>query len=433
VEKKPEISATELARLDMALTVCAVRYLTDLHRGRVNPNEVEFALVAKTFIAADFLRDRVVNATDVKAAVQQAEPTYSGYSRTLQALHTYLELAKRGDSDPLPPLARPLKPGAVYAGALQLTQRLKQLGDLPSETALPQNPGTYEGALVEGVRHFQKRHGLAVTGLVGPETFQQLAVPLSRRVQEFQLALERWRWLPENIGSSLLAVNVPEFRLRAYEDHKEQLAMKVIVGQSFDHHTPIFADDMEFVIFRPYWNVPTSIIKKEILPALRRNPGYLAKHHMEAVDRHGEVVTGPEVARQLRAGQLELRQQPGPGNSLGLLKFILPNQYSVYLHGTPEGRLFQRARRDFSHGCIRVEDPAALAVWVLRNNPGWDMKKIVATMRGTQTLQVNLKRPIPVLVLYGTVFVGEDGEVSFFDDIYGLDAALEKALDLPHR
>jgi murein L,D-transpeptidase YcbB/YkuD len=431
-EKNPEITDNELASLDVSLTVSVLRYLTDLHRGRVNPNEVEFALVAKNFAAADFLRDRVVNATDAKAAVQQAEPAYSGYRSALQALHFYLELAKHGDGGPLPALSKPMAPGEAYAGTPQLAARLKQLGDLPVDATLPEMPGLYEGGLVQAVRHFQQRHGLSVTGHIGPETFQQLTVPLSHRVRELQLTLERWRWLPEDIGPSLIAINVPEFRLRAYEDHKEQLSMRVIVGQSFDHQTPIFADDMEFVIFRPYWNVPVSIIQNEIVPAMRRNPRYLATHHMEAVNRHGDVVTGPQVARQLKAGQLELRQQPGPGNSLGLLKFILPNQYSVYLHGTPEGRLFQRSRRDFSHGCIRVEDPAALAEWVLRNNPGWNLKRIRAAMRGSGALQVNLKRPIPVLVLYETVFVGEDGEVNFFDDIYGLDAALEQALDRPH-
>ena len=431
-EKTPELTATELARFDLALTVSAMRYLTDLHRGRVNPNEVEFALVAKTFSAAEFLETRVVGAGDVKSAVQQAEPDYAGYRRALQALQVYLELALKGDGDPLLPPAKPLHPGDPYPGVPQLAQRLKQLGDLPSDAVLPAKAGVYDGALVSALEKFQKRHGLAADGRLGPETFQELTVPLRRRVQQFQLTLERWRWLPENVGPSLVAINIPEFRLRAYERHKEVLSMKVIVGQSFDHQTPIFADDMEYVIFRPYWNVPTSIVKKEIVPALRRNKGYLERHHMEAIDRYGEVVAGPQVLRQLAAGQLELRQQPGPWNSVGLLKFILPNQYNVYLHGTPEGRLFQRARRDFSHGCIRVEDPAALGVWVLRDNPGWPLKRIVETMHGTETLQVNLKRPIPVLVLYGTVFVGEEGDVNFFRDFYGLDAALERALDRVH-
>jgi murein L,D-transpeptidase YcbB/YkuD len=190
------------------------------------------------------------------------------------------------------------------------------------------------------------------------------------------------------------------------------------------------------VIFRPYWNVPTSIVKAEIVPALRRRPNYLTTHHMELVDHHGEIVSDatadPDLVRRLKAGQLEVRQVPGPWNSVGLLKFVLPNQYSVYLHGTPERHLFQRARRDFSHGCIRVEDPAALAAWVLSDNPGWTPERIQAAMNGEQTLQVNLKHTIPVLVLYGTAFVQENGEVSFLEDIYSLDAQLQRALDGVH-
>jgi L,D-transpeptidase YcbB len=433
---KAQPADANLARFDLALTVSAMRYVTDLHRGRVNPNEVEFALPFKTFSGGEFLRKHVLNAADVQQAVRLAEPTYFGYARTIAALKTYLELAKKGDGDPLPPVVKTVLPGGKYAGVPQLARRLQLLGDLAKDASLPAEPDLYEGALVTAVRHFQQRHGLPANGHLGEETLRQLSIPISRRLQQFELTMERWRWLPDNAKSSLLAVNIPEFRLRAFEDHKEVLSMKVIVGQSFDHQTPAFADDMEYVIFRPYWNVPTSIIKNEIVPALRRNPRYLRTHHMEAVNSHGEVVSrdaaGSAIVRQLKAGNLELRQQPGPWNALGLLKFILPNQYSVYLHGTPDRNLFQRPRRDFSHGCIRVEDPPALAAWVLRENPGWTPAKIQAAMRGTQSLQVNLKHTLPVLVLYGTAFVEEDGTVNFFDDIYSLDVALEKALDRVH-
>lgn len=434
----PHVTPAEVARFDVAFTVSALRYLSDINRGRINPNAVEFALAPKTFAAGEFLRTRVLGAADVKSAVEQAEPSLAGYRRTLQALQLYVELARQGDGDPLPPLIKPVNPGGVYAGVPQLTQRLQRLGDLARDAPLPAQPGIYDGALVQAVRHFQQRHGLLDNGRIGPETYQQLSVPISRRVAQLQLTLERWRWLPDNLQRSLVAINIPEFRLRAYEDHKEVLSMRVIVGKSFDHHTPVFADDMEYVIFRPYWNVPTSIVKAEIVPALRRRPNYLSTHHMEAVNRHGEIVTseseeaGADIVRQLKSGSLELRQQPGPGNALGLVKFILPNQYNVYLHGTPERHLFQRARRDFSHGCIRVEDPPALAAWVLRDNPGWTPERIQAAMNGEQTLQVNLKHTIPVLVLYGTAFVQENGEVSFLEDIYSLDAQLQRALDGIH-
>lgn len=422
----------EVARFDVAVTVCALRFLTDLNRGRVNPNDVEFALVRKNFAAAEFLRTRVLGAVDVKSGVQQAEPALAVYRRTLQALQTYLELAKQGDGDPLPPLPKKgVAPGGAYAGVAQLTQRLRRLGDLAPDAALPAQPGIYGGALVEAVRHFQRRHGLADNGKIEQDTYQQLTVPFSQRVAQLQYTLERWRWLPGNPRPSLIAINVPEFRLRAFQDEKEVLSMKVIVGQAFDHHTPVFADDMEYVIFRPYWNVPTSIVRAEVVPAMRKNPGYLNKHRMEAFNRYGQVVSSGDLLRQLQSGQVELRQHPGESNALGLLKFILPNQYNVYLHGTPQQKLFERTRRDFSHGCIRVEDPVALGVWVLRDNPGWTEERIREAMEG-KTRQVNLTRTIPVIVFYSTAVVRENGEVNFFADIYKLDAELQRALDGVH-
>jgi murein L,D-transpeptidase YcbB/YkuD len=209
--------------------------------------------------------------------------------------------------------------------------------------------------------------------------------------------------------------------------------MNVVVGKAYGGHgTPVFDDTMEYVVFRPYWEVPYSITKAEIVPHLVRDPDYLMKDGLEVVDSRQKVVTSgtvsSDVIEQLRAGKLFVRQVPDPKNSLGLAKFIFPNDYSVYLHDTPAHELFSKSRRDFSHGCIRLERPADLAVWVLRNNPGWDAARVRAAMNGDTTQQVNLAHPIPVLILYATVIVSEDGIVHFYDDIYGHDAALEKVL-----
>jgi L,D-transpeptidase YcbB len=249
-----------------------------------------------------------------------------------------------------------------------------------------------------------------------------------------ELVLERWRWLPTEYQESPIIANIPEFRLRAYDEQfRTMLTSNVVVGKAYRHETPIFVSKMRYVIFRPYWNVPTAIQRNELIPKIQRNPDYVAEHQFEIVDGGGSVVTdgavGADVMRGLRSGAYTIRQKPGPKNALGLVKFIFPNNYNVYLHSTPEPELFSRARRDFSHGCIRVENPAALAAWVLRNKPDWNPDRIRATMNGdADNVQVDLDQPIPVLILYSTAVVEPDNEVHFFNDIYGYDASLEKAL-----
>jgi murein L,D-transpeptidase YcbB/YkuD len=207
----------------------------------------------------------------------------------------------------------------------------------------------------------------------------------------------------------------------------------VIVGRAMRTQTPVFANQMKYVIFRPYWLVPTSILRNELIPKTRRDPNYLEDHGFEVVNGNGGVVpsspASDDVINGLRSGSLRVQQKPGPTNALGLVKFIFPNQYNVYLHSTPQPELFDRSRRDFSHGCIRVERPADLAAWVLRDKPQWTLDKIKAAMQsGPDNVQVNLDKPVPVLILYSTAVVEPDGEVRFFEDIYGHDAALAKVL-----
>ena len=209
--------------------------------------------------------------------------------------------------------------------------------------------------------------------------------------------------------------------------------MNVIVGKALRHETPVFDDQMTYVVFRPYWNVTPSIQRSEIVPAIQRDRNYIAKKNFEVTTQGGQVVTSgtisDEVLQQLRAGKLAVRQKPGPNNALGLVKLIFPNSYNVYLHSTPSQQLFSQTRRDFSHGCIRVEKPAELAAWALQGNPEWTLEKVRAAMQtGPDNVQVNLPKPIPVLILYGTAVAEEDGSIHFFDDLYGHDADLEKAL-----
>jgi murein L,D-transpeptidase YcbB/YkuD len=427
-----EVDATQF---DVALTVCAMRYISDLHIGKVNPRHFAFGfdIEAKKYDLPEFLKTNVVEASDVAGALAQVEPPYPGYKRTIQALHTYLQLAKESDGQPLPAVTKPVAPGDSYPGVPQLTGRLRLVGDLPADANVPPDATIYQAPLVDALKSFQRRLGREPDGRITAQTLADLNVPLSSRVRQMQLTLERWRWLAVAPHAAPLVANIPEFRLRAYDENfKVALSMNVVVGKAYGHDTPVFGDSMAYVVFRPYWSVPYSIARAEFLPKITRDPDYLAKKGFEVVDSKQNVVTSgtvtPEVLEQLRSGKLFIRQTPGPKNSLGLVKFIFPNNYNVYMHDTPEQVFFSKSRRDFSHGCIRLEKPADVAVWVLRNNPGWDMDRVRAAMNGNTTQQVNLARPIPVLIVYGTAIVTEDGIVHFYDDIYGHDAALEKVL-----
>jgi murein L,D-transpeptidase YcbB/YkuD len=429
-------SEADALKFDAALTVCLMRYISDLHIGRVNPKHFAFDLdvVSKKYDLSEFVKEHVADASDVGAILAQVEPPYPGYRRTIQALHNYLDLAKKYDGSPLPPVQKTVAPGDSYIGVPQLIRLLAAVGDLPSDANLPVDGTTYQGALVNAVKHFQQRLGRTPDGRITSQTLADLNVPLTDRIRQMQLTLERWRWLPASYQKSPVVANIPEFHLRAYDENFEiVLQMNVVVGKAYGHDTPVFSDTMEYVVFRPYWSVPYSISKSEFLPKLARDPDYLSKKGFEVVDSRQNVVTsGPvtsDLLDQLHAGKLFIRQTPGPKNALGLAKFIFPNSYNIYFHDSPEQEFFAKSRRDFSHGCVRLEKPADLAVWVLRNNPGWTAERVHAAMSGSATQQVNLTTPIPVLIVYATVIVTEDGLVHFYDDIYGHDASLQKVLE----
>jgi murein L,D-transpeptidase YcbB/YkuD len=429
-------SEADALQFDVALTVCVMRYVSDLHIGKVNPKHFDFGfdIEAKKYNLPQFLKTDVVEASDVSAMLAQVEPPYPGYQRTVRALQSYLQYAKEYEGAPLPAAAKTIAPGDAYPGVPQLIRLLKLVGDLPADANVPADVTVYQGALVDAVKHFQARLGRTADGKITAQTLADLNVPLGTRLRQMQLTLERWRWLPIGLHDAPIVANIPEFRLRAYDENfNVALTMNVVVGKAYDHNTPVFEDRMQYVVFRPYWNVPYSIAKAEYLPKVARDPDYLSKKGFEVVNIRQEVVaSGPvtgDVLQQLRAGKLFIRQASGPKNSLGLVKFIFPNDYSVYMHDTPAQEFFSKTRRDFSHGCIRLEKPADLAAWVLRNNPGWNADRVRAAMNGSPNQQVNLARPIPVLIVYATVIVTEDGTVHFYDDIYGHDATLEKVLD----
>jgi murein L,D-transpeptidase YcbB/YkuD len=427
------------ALFDLALTADVARLATAVNLGRVDPATLAWGydIKPKQLDRAAVLRD-LRDHGDLGRVLAQLEPPFTHYARARRVLARYRSAAAAGEPPAVPavPKGQKVEPETTWAGVSPLAARLRVFGDLAGDApATVDGEPLYSGALVEAVKRFQRRHGLESDGVIGAGTVAALNVPLAHRVDQVELAMERMRWLPKMSDKATVFVNVPLFRLWATDPRTgdEPLRMNVVVGKSLDHKTPIFIDRMEYVIFRPYWNPPYSITVKEIVPHAKRDPGYFKKEDLEIVasgaDDAPSLPVTPENLAHVLSGRLTVRQRPGPKNSLGLAKFIFPNAENVYMHGTPAQSLFSRARRDFSHGCIRLEDPARLAEWVLRDQPEWTRARIDAAMQGARPTRVNLKQPLTVILFYDTVHVNSEGVLFFVEDIYGHDRQLEAALD----
>lgn len=448
--------ARDRATFDLMVSTAASRMIRAVHAGRVDPATMKwnYAAAAKTTDIAGSLR-RAGTDEDLGVVLDSLEPKFAHYQRAKQKLAFYKAAAEKGEPETVPALAKgqtKIVPGKPWGGVPQLAARLTAIGDMTTLAAAPYlapaapaagaaapaaaTPAAplYDGALVETVKAFQERHGLEADGVIGASTIRALNVPLMKRARQIELAMERGRWLPDLSDRPNVFVNVALFRMWATDpaSGEEPLRMNVVVGKALNTQTPIFTDQMEYVVFRPYWNPPPSIINGEIVPALRKDPSYLDRQNMEIVangaDNAASLPVNDENIAKVASGKLFVRQRPGPSNSLGLAKFIFPNSENVYMHGTPAQQLFSRTRRDFSHGCIRVEDPAKFAEWVLRQDPTWTRERINAAMQGDKPLQVNLKEKLTVVVFYDTVHVNSEQVVFFVDDIYGHDKTLDGAL-----
>jgi len=439
LSRAPEAAAPTAQAFERALNAAMQRFLHDLHRGRVDPRSLGFRVEQRESEVPDFAALLHAAAADLRLpqAAADLRPRLRQYGKLREALARYRALAADTLPDLLPTIApaRSLKTGDTYTGAAALQRRLAALGDLPVDAPPPGD--RYDAALVDGVKRFQVRHGLEADGALGNTTLAALNVPLAQRVQQLELALERLRWLPDLGGQPFIGINIPMFRLWAWDPAPpaaQLIDMGVVVGRALNTQTPVLLEQMRYLVFRPYWNVPRSIVRNEVLPALARDPGYLKRHDMEIVRGAGDTTQPVEASSSenlalLRQGVLRVRQRPGPQNSLGLVKFIFPNDANVYLHDTPATQLFGRARRDFSHGCVRVERPGALAQWVLRDQPKWTRERIEAAMAGPASLRVDLVRPLPVILFYVTAMVmPADPSLRFAQDIYGHDARLVRAL-----
>lgn len=333
-----------------------------------------------------------------------SEPVYRQYDLLKAFLSKYRALDAKEKWLAIPS-AKGIKPGDSSVVISQIKTRLYKLEDFKGDTL----SNIFDEEIKDGIKQFQLRHGLTNDGLPGPETIAEMNVPLETRIRQIIVNMERCRWLPVSLNTNYLAVNIPEFKLHVYHADSLLWSCNVVVGQKV-HQTVIFYGQMQYVVFSPYWNLPESIIRNEVLPAQRRNPNYINEHDM--------IITG-----QLN-GLPVIKQKPGPANSLGLVKFLFPNSYSIYLHDTPSKSLFGESSRAFSHGCIRVGEPAKLAAFLLKSDTTWTAEKISLAMNSGIEKQVTLKQKVPVFIAYFTAFTDRGNKLNFRKDIYNRDEQL---------
>ncbi|HEY0067260.1 MAG TPA: L,D-transpeptidase family protein, partial [Flavisolibacter sp.] len=333
------------------------------------------------------------------------EDVHEPYKKLKDELARYYNIAKQGGWRPVTISGKSLKKGTSSPAVAEIKRILRMMGDMPgSDTSQ-----VFNDTLELAVRRFQVRHGYKPDGVIGANLIKEINVPVEKRLQQILMNMNRMRWMPAEMSGNLIMVNIPEFMLHVYEGNKRVFDMVVVVGKD-GHNTMMFNGDLNQIVFSPYWNVPPSIVKNEIMPAMNRNPGYLASQNMEVVSNSGGLPT--------------IRQKPGAGNALGKVKFLVPNNFNIYFHDTPSKSLFERDKRAFSHGCIRLSDPYKMAQYLLRNNPEWTPERITAAMNAGDEKYVKLDKAVPVVITYYTAWVDEQGLLNFREDIYKHDQKL---------
>jgi L,D-transpeptidase YcbB len=426
LKEKDRPGPRAIAALDIRLTAMMLALGNDLLAGQLDPRVVDdgWYLRARRSSVDSTLR-AAFREEGFPDLLESLRPQQKEYRELVEALDDYREILREGGW-PAVPLGKALRRGDRGERVAALRERLRATGDLDApKDAEP----VYDDEVAGAVARFQVRHGLAPdSGTVGRGTLSALNVPVETRIRQIELNLDRYRWLPAEFEKRYLLVNIPDFHLRAYDDGKEVFEQRVIVGNEYQNATPVFADSMTYLVFRPEWNVPSSILVNEMLPKLREDIYDLASRGFEVVDTQGDsVVRDPSSIDWDDVDSAELtyrvRQRSGENNSLGLVKFMFPNRFNIYLHDTPSRKLFDRPVRTLSHGCVRVEDPVQLAEFVLEDQEGWDERKIREAMEDSKAKRgrtVPLERPVPVYLLYLTAFV-RDGELQFRNDPYGKD------------
>ncbi len=422
--------AAQQAWLDVLLSDAFLTYGTHLATGRVDPKllELQWEVERRSHDLVAVL-EAALSAGRVRAALDALAPAHDGYARLRQALAGYRRIAHAGGWPAVSPGPR-LELGVSGPRVLELRARLQAADLLEVTTSEVADPSLFDAGVEAAVLRFQALHGLAPDGVVGPQTLLALNVPAAQRVRQIELNLERWRWLPDDLGRRHIMVNIPGFHLSVVEDGRSVLEARVVVGKAYQP-TPVFSATMRYVVFSPYWNVPRSIAVEEMLPRLRRDPYSLFRDGIHVHDAQGVGIDPGTVnwhAVTPSTFNYRLRQDPGPGNALGRVKFLFPNRHAVYLHDTPAPQLFQRSQRTFSHGCVRLSRPLELAEYLLADQGPWDRESIVEASQRQKEKWVSLAEGIPVHLLYWTAWVDEEGVTHFRHDVYERDPRLARAL-----
>ena len=422
-----QTDARSRAVIELYFSAAFLEYASDLQVGRLLPHKVDPNFFLKNRLINSLTAlNRLAEANSIAAFFAAWQPSAPDYAALKRALVEYRAIANTGGW-PSVPLGNSLKPGTSDGRVPLLRARLFLTDGAPRQSSGP--PELYDQGLVNAVKWFQKRHGLADDGVVGRNTVAALNVPAEERVKEIVVAMERWRWMPRDLGRDHLIVNIAGFDLKHVENGKAVDRMAVVVGKPYSR-TPVFSDRVRYLEFNPYWNVPKTIAVKEELPKLRTDPAALAASGFEAV-RGDQVYRLTDIDWSQYGPDnfpFQLRQRPGPGNALGRVKFMFPNQFNVYLHDTPSRGAFAENSRAFSHGCVRLSRPLDLASEVLAAAPGWDRQHIDAVVTGGERTIVNLPQPLPIHITYLTAWV-DGGTPNFRNDIYEQDAKLLNALD----
>ncbi len=383
-------------RVELELTRQFFRYTAKAYGGnsQLNSRDLGWFIPRRKVDVLAYL-DTIIAKNGVTLA--DYEPVNRQYGLLRKSLNRYYELEKKHAWEPLQTKLKKISLGDTGQVVTQIRERLALTGDLDSNN----HQAVFDTSLVRAVRRFQHRYGLKEDGVVGGATLQEMNRPITYRIRQILVNMERLRWAPAEPRTDYILVNIPEFRLHAYESGNLAFNMDVVVGSN-SHNTVIFTGNLKNIVFSPYWYVPPGILKAEVLPGIKRNSSYLARHNMEW--------NGGNV-----------RQKPGPKNSLGLVKFLFPNSYNIYLHDTPSKSLFNESKRNFSHGCIRVAEPKKLAQWLLREDSSWTSAKMDAAMHAGKEKWVTVTQTLPVYIGYFTSWVDRNGELNFREDIYGHD------------
>ncbi|WP_231890812.1 L,D-transpeptidase family protein [Methylomonas koyamae] len=411
------------ASYDVALTVSLVRFLHDLRQGRVDPRDVEYPVHIAPKPALDIagLLKQHLEAQTLGELVTVFEPKARQYQQLKQIWNRLQPLAGQSSMHEFKP-GKQLRPGDKHPHIVYLRQNLLAMGAIADNAN--SDSKVYDADLAEAVKKVQQQQGLKADGAIGSATAALFNRPPQEKLAQLELAMERSRWIPDPSDGPMILVNIPAFELWAFNspDDANPINMKVIVGKSPDKQTPVLWEEMKYLEFMPYWNIPKNIFEKEILPKAANNQGYLASQEIELVKHQNSEEKGG-------GSYMRARQRPGKKNPLGRVKFVFPNTADVYLHDTPSRAAFNRPRRDLSHGCVRVSEPKRLAEFVLGDQQGWDKDTIEQAMSAPKTRHVRLKRSVPVLFYYATTFVDHTNQLHVYPDIYGQDELLQKALN----